>query len=49
MFLSVGHVSCSVAMGPTEIILENIVGIGIRQFQLPKNSQYRGKESQTHT
>lgn len=47
MFLPVGHVSCSVAMGPTEIILENIGGIGIRPFQLPKNSQYSGRESQT--
>lgn len=49
MFLPVGHVSCSVAMGPTEITLENIVGIGIRPFQFPKNSQCSGRESQTHT
>lgn len=36
MFQPVGHVSCSVAIGPTEITLENTVGIGIRPFPLPK-------------
>ena len=48
MFLPGGHVSCIAAMGLTEVTPENIVGIGTRLLQLPKNSQYSGRESQTH-
>lgn len=49
MFPPVGYVSCTAAMGPTELIPENTVGIGTRLLQCPKNSQYIGRESQTHT